>query len=381
MRPRRHRGRGLRITTDRPSEGGGGTGWSSAVVGGRFSQNRRMRLWVARYPAGSARRVSPRRPRHRGLRITIDRPASLDGGGGMGCSSAVVNGRFAQYRGRTGLWMAGYPAGSDRRMSPGRRRGHIREESANPAAAAPRRRHLRITIERPLRRRAAARRVVLRGPSNRFSQYRGRTGLWSVVELPPPPQRGGLSHRITAQAFTCRLMSSGFSRAELPSSTGYVRGCACAMPGRIGQANETTSPSPIREESANPAAAALAPRHRRLRITIADPLSRRAAAGRFVFAVARRSTADVGGCACDGRGCGLAGELPYPPQRRGSVIPSVHKHSRACLCRQDSAEQSFPAVPGTYAVLRGVGDFLPRGHPPPARRNANEMVAMVRNDR
>ena len=39
-------------------------------------------------------------------------------------------------------------------------------------------------------------------------------------------QRGGLSHPISAQAFTCRLMSSGFSRAELPSSTGYVRGSA-----------------------------------------------------------------------------------------------------------------------------------------------------------
>ncbi len=54
------------------------------------------------------------------------------------------------------------------------------------------------------------------------------------------------------------------------------------------------------------------------------------------------------------RGLWSGGELPTPPQNGGGLVTqSAHKHSRAGLCRQDSAEQSFPAVPGTYAVLHG----------------------------
>jgi len=77
----------------------------------------------------------------------------------------------------------------------------------------------------PLSRRSLARRFGLRG---RSAQYRGRTrlcvgwtGLWSGS-----PQRGGLSDPISAQAFMCRLMSSGFEPIRLPISTGYVRGFA-----------------------------------------------------------------------------------------------------------------------------------------------------------
>ena len=88
----------------------------------------------------------------------------------------------------------------------------------------------RSTVPPP--RRAAAGRIGLRG---RSVQYRGRTGLcmgwtglWSGGESSlvahASTKRGFPLVPISAEAFTCMLMSSGFSRAELPSSTGYVRG-------------------------------------------------------------------------------------------------------------------------------------------------------------
>ena len=57
------------------------------------------------------------------------------------------------------------------------------------------------------------------------------TGLWFVVESAlvahAHSTRGGcIGHPISAQAFTCLLMSSGFELSWLPSSTGYVRGTA-----------------------------------------------------------------------------------------------------------------------------------------------------------
>ena len=67
-----------------------------------------------------------------------------------------------------------------------------------------------------------------RGFGGRSAQYLVRTrlcvrwtGLWSVEELPNPPQKGGFGHPISAQAFTCMLMSSGFELIRLLSSTGY----------------------------------------------------------------------------------------------------------------------------------------------------------------
>jgi len=102
----------------------------------------------------------------------------------------------------------------------------------------------------PLSRRSLARRFGLRG---RSAQYRGRTrlcvgwtGLWSGS-----PQRGGLSDPISAQAFMCRLMSSGFEPIRLPSSTGYVRGsarhAACAIESPSGVASVAENgPAPVR---------------------------------------------------------------------------------------------------------------------------------------
>ncbi len=86
-----------------------------------------------------------------------------------------LRGRSAQYRGRTRLWVAGYKPGSARRVSPRRHRRHpadgwtesapVREESANPAAPAPRGRGLRITIDRPASSEVGGGTVGLRGRS------------------------------------------------------------------------------------------------------------------------------------------------------------------------------------------------------------------------
>ncbi len=122
-------------------------------------------------------------------------------------------------------------------MSTQRHRRHSRPSAKNP----PTRRQTSptATIDDQVPRRAAARRVLVR-PVSAVARRRGRTGLcvrwtglcvrwtglWSGEELPPSPQRGGLSDPISAQAFMCRLMSSGFEPIRLPISTGYVRGFA-----------------------------------------------------------------------------------------------------------------------------------------------------------
>ena len=75
---------------------------------------------------------------------------------------------------------------------------------------APRRRGLRITDDRPLGGRRRDGWFFGRGFGGWFAQYRGRRRLWSGEE----PPTGGLRHPISAQAFTCLLMSSGFISIE-----------------------------------------------------------------------------------------------------------------------------------------------------------------------
>jgi len=119
-------------------------------------------------------------------------------------------------------------------MSPRRHCRHpaLREESANPAAAA------LVSAacgSRSTVRSLAGRRrdgVVL-WPSGWRSlraeprTYGGVHGMDVVVVwrgIANSSKQGVILRFISAQAVTCRLMASGFSRAALPSSTGYVRG-------------------------------------------------------------------------------------------------------------------------------------------------------------
>ncbi len=124
----------------------------------------------------------------------------------------------------------------------------------------------------------------------------GCTGSWSGGESPNPPQKKGgrPNHPISAQAFMCRLMSSGFELTRISRRTACVRGSEVHrwwLPGESPAVTRWLRPAhvaiaatrpvqidPIPEESANPAAAALAPADHDRR-----PLPRRSAAGRVVL--------------------------------------------------------------------------------------------------
>ncbi len=102
-------------------------------------------------------------------------------------------------------------------VSPRHHRHPIPEESANPAAAAPRglrpADHDRQSASSQVGGGTGCSSAVGGG---RFAQNRGRTGSWSGEESPILPQKRGIRRPISAQAFTCMLMSSGFelSRAS-----------------------------------------------------------------------------------------------------------------------------------------------------------------------
>ena len=151
--------------------------------------------------------MNPRHHRGRGLRITIDRSAFSEVGGGTGRSSAGCGGRSAQYRGRTGLCGAGHGGRSSMNLIPSR----IGQANEPIAAAA-----------------CGSR------STSRFLGGRRRDG-WSSRSLGAVPRTYGvgrarnrqLRHKkrgvfrpISAQAFTCRLMSSGFEPRGFPAVPG-----------------------------------------------------------------------------------------------------------------------------------------------------------------
>ena len=92
----------------------------------------------------------------------------------------------------------------------------VPEESANPAAAAPRGRdHLRITIDRPASSDGGG--ETGWGVGGCVAQYRGRTRLCMAVDgvvvwrgIANSSTKRGISHPVSAQAFTCGVTSSGF---------------------------------------------------------------------------------------------------------------------------------------------------------------------------
>ena len=183
--------------------------------------------------------------------------------------------------------MAGHQAGSARRMSPRRHRGR-----------PPRRRIREPGGSRPSRPR----------PADHDRPSRSLGG-----------RRDGL-------VFGRR------GRFAEPRTYGVVCG---GIPGRIGQPNEPTSPSRPRPADHDRRSASLEGGGE------TGWSSRSLGAVPRTYPVVRRMDGVV-----------VWQGIADSAIKRGSVIRSAHKHSRAGLWRQDSAEQSFPAVPGTYAVLQ-----------------------------
>ena len=116
------------------------------------------------------------------------------------------------------------------------------------------------------------------------------------------------------------------------------------IPARIGQASEPTSPSrppAPRRRIREPGGSRPSPP----RPTDHDRPSRSFAGRRrdgLVFAVARRSTADVPGCAGDGRGCGLAGNCRLRHKKGGQSSrqrTSIHVQAYVVRIRAELAPQ------------------------------------------